>query len=871
MAAISSLLGRASFARPFCRQGSAAQARDRPGPTNILRPPDEERLPLLQSSPDAAAAIQGAANQFRTGNWSASLIVLALCLVGVPHCEARTVPATDKIAATGEGRDATAEDQLPANDEQDGPIIVTARRWGQANLTSERELDEDQIGAYGANSIGELIEDITPLIGGVRDTPILLVNGRRIGSSTEITGYPAEALDRLAILPPEAAARYGYAAGQRVVNLELKKNFASTDGDASLAVPLAGGRTSSQLSVARSVIDGDTRWNVQVTGSYETPLLKSERNIPVRPDAAAILPSLEAAEGHPVEPNRFETLAPETRSLNLNIGVVRPVGDFFLSLNASAGENRSTQLTGMPVAAIDISAAGEREMLYRLVSDRALQSRQRSTNYTASASLSGPIAGWQTSLSASYSSSRNSSANDTGYDSAELQRRVDAGDPSFDPSGRWPFIPLITDRNRSSAQTIGATFNASRSIFKLPAGAANTNVTINASHSRSGFAASEGILKGRFASNRLEGRWTLTIPVANRALDILAPLGDLGVDLSMEIGMERRTGTRHKWDAAVRWAPLSVIDLRASVGRENVEPLFEQLYGPRIELITRLFDFVQQEYVQPISVFGGNPDLEGGSIDTLSASATMRPFKGDIATLNIEYRRRVARGGIASLPTLTPDIEAAFPERVVRDASGRLISIDARPINISDDRAETITSGLTLLYTAKRKTPAGEPLPPGSPRPWTFSLSLIHSWQLSSKMVIRPGLPVLDRLRDSGLPRHNVALNLAVGRRGIGASLNANWNGPARVRSDAAAGATEFRYPSWAQFNLGLFVEPERWRGISRARNWASNLRISLDVQNILNGYQRVTVLGATTRRGLTRDEIDPLGRTIRLNIRKQF
>ncbi|PCF90825.1 hypothetical protein CPA46_13755 [Sphingopyxis terrae subsp. ummariensis] len=105
----------------------------------------------------------------------------------------------------------------------------------------------------------------------------------------------------------------------------------------------------------------------------------------------------------------------------------------------------------------------------------------------------------------------------------------------------------------------------------------------------------------------------------------------------------------------------------------------------------------------------------------------------------------------------------------------------------------------------------------------------------------------------------------------MGASLNANWNGPARVRSDAAAGATEFRYPSWAQFNLGLFVEPERWRGISRARNWASNLRISLDVQNILNGYQEVTVLGATRRRGLTRDEIDPLGRTIRLNIRKQF
>ena len=50
-----------------------------------------------------------------------------------------------------------------------------------------------------------------------------------------------------------------------------------------------------------------------------------------------------------------------------------------------------------------------------------------------------------------------------------------------------------------------------------------------------------------------------------------------------------------------------------------------------------------------------------------------------------------------------------------------------------------------------------------------------------------------------------------------------------------------------------------------------TNLRISLDVQNILNGFREVSVVGATTRRDLTRDEIDPLGRTIRLSIRKQF
>ncbi|WP_432770157.1 MAG: hypothetical protein HEQ22_05270 [Sphingopyxis sp.] len=822
----------------------------------------------------------------RLSFWSISLIAPVVCLAGAQRCEARAAPAAalvaDKATPNAPRSDAAMALQPPqppaGTTDEAGPddtIIVTAPRWGKADIASETELDEDRIAAYGANTIGELVEEITPLIGKSRDTPILLVNGRRIGSSTEITGYPPEALNRLAILAPEAAARYGYAAGQRVVNLELKKSFASTDADAGFGMPFAGGRTSSQLSATRSIIDGDTRWNVQLRGNTDTPLLKSERDIPVRADVAAILPLLEAAEGRSIDPNRFETLAAKTRSLNLNIGVVRPVGDFFLSLNANAGVNRSTQRTGLPIASIMLPSAAGNEIRYRLVGERALESRQRSTNVGASASLSGAIAGWQTSFSASWSESRNSNANDTGFDSSDLQDRVDAGDPSFDPSGPWPFLPLLTDRNRSSSQTIGATFNASRSVFKLPAGEATTNITVNASQSRSRFrasaAATGAVSRDRFASHHLDGRWSFTLPVANRALGILAPLGDLGVDLSMEVGKARQTAARYKWDAGVRWSPLPFFDFRGAFGHENVEPLFEQLYGPRIEVITRLFDFARQEYVQPISVFGGNPDLAGGRIRTLSANAMIRPFKGDLATFNIEYRRRVAQGGIASLPTLTPDIEAIFPDRFVRDAGGRLISIDARPINISNDRTETLTSGFTLLYTARRKAPDGAPPPPADQRPWTFSLSVVHSWQLASELVIRPELPVLDRLRDSGQPRHNVTLNLVVGRRGMGASLNGNWNGAARVRSGGEAGGAEFRYPASMQFNLGLFAEPEHWLRAREDSYWASNLRLSFDIQNLFGGYRRVIVVGGATPRGFSRDEIDPLGRTIRLGIRKRF
>lgn len=783
------------------------------------------------------------------------------------------------MATVADGNAGAATMREPSPDPPPAPapddIVVTAKRWGQAAIVAETELNADEIAAYGARSIGELIGNIAPLIDGKGDAPAILVNGKRIGSPAEITDYPPEALNRVAILPPEAAVLYGYASGQRVVNLELKQKYASWDTDAGVTVPTAGGRRTAQLAVGRTAIDGDARWNVQVTASDDTALLKSARRLPVRDDVLALLPTLPDGDGEEIDPNRFESVIGEARSWNLNAGLNRPLGAFSGALGVNAALSRGSQLVGIPIGSIILPPdsrwvpEGETPVtVSRLLGDGALQSAQRSASFGASATLSGPIAGWQTSLSVLYTHSRSNNVYDRGYDVSAVQQRVDAGDPSFDPDGPWPATPRLSDRSRFRNDMWGATFNASRSILALPAGQVNTSLTANASRNRSHFITETGgaVQHDRSGSDQLEGRWSFSIPVASRALGILAPLGDLGFDLSAEAGTATRTRTRHKWNAAIRWAPFSFLDLRANIGRENAEPTFYQRHGPQIEVITRLFDFVQQEYAQPVRVFGGNPALEGGRIRSLSMNAMIRPFAGDLATFTIDYRKQLALGAVAPFPALTPDVEAAFPDRVTRDMSGRLVAIDERPVNISQDRTESIATGLTLRTTEKPKASASLP---NEFRPWTFSLSVNHGWQLRSEMEIRPGLPVLDRLRGSGQSRHNVALNLVAGRRGLGTTLNGSWSSGAVVRS--ASGGTEFRYAPSLLFNLGLFVEPGQEDGDAGQRKWTTNLRISLDVQNVLNGYRRVSVSHGGTPRGYTRDEVDPLGRTVRLNVRKQF
>jgi hypothetical protein len=242
-----------------------------------------------------------------------------------------------------DARDATS-DAANAPRPNDGPppngatiadpddIVVTAR-YGEALVASETELGEQEIGNYGAGTIGELVYRIAPLIGRMDEQPIVLINGERVDSTGGIYSFPPEALERLAILPPEAAGRYGYSGRQRVVNLVLKKHFVSWQAEGGLTLPTAGGRHGRRLSGGRFVIEGKARWSAQAQVSRDTALLKSER-------------ASDRDETGPENPDAYRTLLPASRAVSFNAGVTRPIGRFSGSLNFNATRSRSLQFLG---------------------------------------------------------------------------------------------------------------------------------------------------------------------------------------------------------------------------------------------------------------------------------------------------------------------------------------------------------------------------------------------------------------------------------------------------------------------------------------------------------------------------------------------
>ncbi|QTD57485.1 TonB-dependent receptor [Parasphingorhabdus cellanae] len=841
----------------------------------------------------------------------------ALYVITMPHIAAAQTTATAPTSSAGLQN--TEPTSAPVYTDE---IVVTARRYGEAQVAAESAFDEDDIAAQGTDSIQELITRLTPFIGNGAEKPALLINGRPADGDLSILSYPAEALNQLAILKPEAAAVYGYPSDKRVVNLVLKQKFASVNADAGLSWATAGGQYGGSLSVGRVAINLSTRWNVQARIERQSALLKSDRDIPPRagsfdsvgfiasrageeidpalsraaaetvtiaaiPPAALLgVPSIAdfaatANNLHSVNPNAFETLRSARRSMSFNAGVTRPLGEFSASLNINASSNSSKGLRGLPMATIALPAGSPWSPFTDDVSlsrpfahSRALRNDNESETLGAAFNLSGRIGGWSTNFSAGYTRSWNDSLLENGIDVARIQQMVDAGDPEFNPYGPLDDDLLLASRSRSRSENISARLNLSKTIVDLPAGPLTSTYSLDVnrdqSENRQSDARGDLIAVSNQTSGRANGQMSFRVPLSQRKDGADGPMGDLSLDLSLGADALSKSGLQKKYGGSVNWSPFPLLDLRGSFDHTETAPSFYQLDGPIIKTVNRIFDFARQETVDIIQTSGGNPDLRRGSRQSLSLTTRIAPLGDQTLSLSVGYHRQIAKGGVTAFPELTPAIEAAFPERVTRDANGRLIAIDKRAINITEMASAELTSGIALRLPRQRYSGNTTKPPTPTVNPLQFSVSLNHRWRLKDELLTRPGIPAIDQLsEDGGQSRHFLSWQITLGKKGIGTSLNGSWSSTSRIRNIASD--SDFHLKPPALFNFSFFLEPEHiFQGAAKT-SWLNDLKLSLDIQNLFNGYRRVTDDDGSVPPGYSRDEIDPLGRTARLTVRKRF
>jgi iron complex outermembrane recepter protein len=780
---------------------------------------------------------------------------------------------------------ALAQDVLPVpeaeNDDlpgaQRGEILVVGTHFlGEVEAAQPpiATLSEADIAAYGTSSLAELLGAVSPQTGTGRGRgggmPVILMNGQRIANFREMANFPPEAIRRMEVLPEEVALRYGFSANQRVINFILKDNFASKMLRGEFNASTHGGLSESELQATLQRISGARRLNINLYLEDTGFLTEAERGV---------IQSAPVAPGSP-DPAQYRTLLPDTRDMGLSGTWSKGFGprgmDGSLSVNGSISRNDSRTLSGLDTFLLT-STAGTLRPLARI---------NRTEMIEGGGSFNRKLGDWN--FTATIDAGH-------GVTNSRIDRASNASAQNVLDRAR-----IVNDR-----ASLLTTFNGS--LARLPAGP--IGATLKAGFAHTGIISSdtrrttgETRLKRGDASAGIN----LSLPITSRRDNVLRALGDVTLNFSAGLNHLSDFGDLKDWSAGLTWGLTEKLSLGASYIVNQAAPSLNDLGGPQIvTLNVPTYDFATGQSVLVAISSGGNRALKREAQRDIKLSVNWKlPFISD-ASFDGSYFRNRSSDFTAPFPLLTPAIEAAFPGRAVRDAAGRLVAIDRRPVTFSSSQGSRIRYGFNLSGFLRKAPPGGAggfgmmmggmgrpgaggggPMggfgrpgggPPGNPmNRGRWNLSIYHAVELDSSVRVAPGGPVLDllggdALSGGGLTRHSVEFEGGGFYRGFGLRMNGNWAAPTRLRASGAPGTSDLRFGSTFKFNLRMFAELGQQQRLVKASPFFKGLRINLRVDNLFDSRQKVTDANGLVPLTYQADYLDPKGRMVGIDIRKTF
>ncbi|KQM65062.1 hypothetical protein ASE75_08430 [Sphingomonas sp. Leaf17] len=237
----------------------------------------------------------------------------------------------------------------------------------------------------------------------------------------------------------------------------------------------------------------------------------------------------------------------------------------------------------------------------------------------------------------------------------------------------------------------------------------------------------------------------------------------------------------------------------------------------------------------------------------------------------------------STLGSATAAFQSAFPQAFVRDDAGQLVTVDLRPVTIARERERKLRMTVNLS-TQIGRAPPPSPTPPEAaatdpaapppklpkPRP-SINASVVTTVRLADRLTLAPGSPALDLLDGATLTgvggrarwESEVDLRGSVGAANIG--LYGRIQGPTRIRGDSPTSDLRFSGRVWlvpyASFDIARMV----------SRPWAWGLSMQLTIENVLNDRINVRDRNGATPNRFQAAYLDPLGRSVRIGVRKQF
>lgn len=692
-----------------------------------------------------------------------------------------------------------------------GEIVVTA-----PHAPDEQPINQilaPEINAYGVGSVTDLLQALEPQTrSSMSDLPpIVLINGRIAGTG-ELDNLPPEAILRVDVLPESSSLRYGFPDTQRVLNFVLRDHYRGLTAEASDNETTEGGGESGAADVSAVRVEHDAESAVRLDYKEAERLLESQRDV-VDTDPP------------------LRTLVPSTNEAKLSGSIVRPLLNLRPSLEASVDLKSANSLQGLATDEVSGNAA--------------LLRQHTGTTTTHLAARAGGALGFL-----SWSSS-------AGYDGTVTHTR---GGTGLDAAGE-----LLLDHSDSSVSSGSFAGYLGGPVAQLPAGAVLLNInlasqwqTISTSTALTGVAASASRLSRSTGSVQLNGN----LPLTSREQGVLPFLGDFNFRFDAKLQEVSEFGLLPSYDLGVTWKPLRGIHVHAEYSRTESAPSLQDLLGPSIVTPgVQLFDFVTGETVYVTEIAGGDDDLRRTDTRVASFGVYLGPFVNSTGFgARFEHRRVVDAAG--PLPAITAEVQDAFPDRFLRDASGTLFEVDDRSVNLALEAQDDLKWGFNVSLPISKDPPAeGET----GLRLW---ISAYDTWYFRDTILLRAGVPPLDLLDGAPLSvagtsvagsqsRHALEYRTTLRYHAFGARLRVRWRSATLVDGGTAASSSNLYFSDLTTADLRVYAD------------LAQGLNLNLGVTNLFDSRQTVQDGSGVTPVGFQPGYVDPLGRVITVGVRK--
>lgn len=654
-------------------------------------------------------------------------------------------PDSEEPASTGPGSDGDT-------------IVVTAERLRgaiQTDVPPVAELDAAAVASYGASSLAELLQQIAPQTGSARGRgsgePVVLLNGQRVSGFRAIRDLPPEAIQKVEVYPEELALKFGFRPDQRVINIILVDNYQSVAVETDNGLSTQGGYGNTEFEGTFTKLGKTSRLIVDVEYEMATALRESERGI-VQPGSSApfalggnigafpfapgvaIDPALSGLVASPLslvavpqgitgapalsaftgvantsDLGEFRTLIPNSDRIQANATYIRNLGpDTNVQLNATYTNTFATSLLGLNIGALTVPVSNPFSPFSRAVSlltafgdPRTLTRTVDTDTYSMGFNANGVLpAAWKWSLTGDYTRVDTLTIIDRSADLTGLQAAISSPSNATNPftgslSSQLP--ALISDSAQSRNQLFNTQLTVNGKVVDLPAGP--VSMTLVGGFVRRAQDSTDSRRAG-------QGITPLTRSEANISANIDVPLvDDYFSDWFGKLSVNGNLGYRELSDVGglltfgygLNWSPTGTLTIQASIIGEEAAPGVSQLGDPQI--ITpnvSTFDLARNETVLATIITGGNPLLTPEERRDVKISLNYRPPFLEGLDFLAEFIRNRSFGTTSSFPILTPQIEAAFPDRIIRDASGALLAIDQRAVNYDEVTSDRLRYGISF-------------------------------------------------------------------------------------------------------------------------------------------------------------------------------